>query len=51
MEELNEINYPYYETTYLDDDNTKHLAKIEESNFDFYQNRFTIISRRLVNAN
>ena len=31
------INYPYYDTTYLDDNDTKHLVKLQsERDLDFF---------------
>lgn len=51
MEEEFEINYPYYETAYLDDDNNTHLVKIKDDNdLKFYKDRFTILEYNLVTA-
>lgn len=43
-EDIKVIDYPYYETTYLDDNNTKHIAYIKNNqDLDFYKERFTVI--------
>lgn len=53
MEEENEVNiydYPYFETTYLDDFNNKHITYIKNSqDIKFYEDRFTILSLELKN--
>ena len=49
MEEKEMIpNYPYFETTYLDDNNDKHLVYVTNNNdLKFYEERFTILSIEL----
>lgn len=43
MEE-DRIQYPYYETAYLDDNNTKHIAYIKnKEDLNFYKERFVIL--------
>lgn len=43
MEE-EERYYPCYETAYLDDNNTKHIAYIKNrEDLDFYKERFVIL--------
>lgn len=45
MEYDERIQYPYYETSYLDDNNTKHIAYIKsKEDLNFYQERFTILN-------
>lgn len=43
MEE-EKLDYPYYETTYRDDDRVLHFANIREQDIDFYKERFDVIS-------
>ena len=38
------IEYPYYETTYIDDDKARHLAKVKPADLEFYKDRFTVLS-------
>lgn len=46
------INYPYYDTTYLDDNDTMHLVKIKnERDLDFFKQRFTVLSSEYVEQN
>lgn len=42
MEDDNVIQYPYYETTYFDDDNNKHIGYIRPEDLDFYKERFNV---------
>lgn len=45
MEDENKINYPYYDTTYLDDNDTLHLVKLQsEGDLKFFKERFTVLS-------
>ena len=45
MEDDIVINYPYYDTTYLDDNDTKHLVKLQsEKDLNFFRERFTVLS-------
>lgn len=45
MEDERIIDYPYYETTYLDDNDTKHLVKLQnERDLNFFKERFTVLS-------
>jgi len=47
---MNIYDYPYFETTYLDDFNNKHITYIKDSqDIKFYQERFTILSLELKN--
>ena len=40
-EDEKDLDYPYYEATYLDDDNSKHMVKIvSNSDLNFYKERF-----------
>ncbi len=49
-EEL-ELDYPYYEATYLDDDNNKHIVKIlSNTDLNFYKERFDNLEYNLVNT-
>lgn len=44
MENENEIKYPYYEMTYLDDNNIKHLAKVQTQGEVYaLQDRFDVL--------
>lgn len=50
--ERNIYDYPYFETTYLDDDNNKHITYITDCrDIKFYQERFTVLSLELKNNN
>lgn len=45
MEEENRIQAPYYEMTYLDDYNDKHLIKLQnEEELEYFEDRFTVLS-------
>lgn len=45
MEDERIIDYPYYDTTYLDDNDTKHFVKIQnERDLNFFKERFTVLS-------
>lgn len=45
MEDERVIDYPYYETTYLDDNDTKHLVRLQnERDLNFFKERFTVLS-------
>ena len=49
MEEERVINYPYYNTTYLDDNDTKHLVKLQdEKDLNFFKERFTVLSSEFI---
>lgn len=49
MDEERIINYPYYDTTYLDDNDIKHLVKLKsEGDLKFFKERFTVLSSRYV---
>ena len=49
MEEERVITYPYYETAYLDDNDTKHLVKLQsERDLDFFKERFTVLSSECI---
>lgn len=49
MEEERVINYPYYNTTYLDDNDTKHLVKLQdEMDLNFFKERFTVLSSEFI---
>lgn len=51
MEEENRIEAPYYETAYLDDNNTKHLAYIKDKEtVNYLKERFTILDYHLITA-
>lgn len=44
------FDFPYYEATYLDDDNTKHIVKIKtNTELNFYKERFDVIEYNVVN--
>lgn len=44
MEEKDLI-YPYYETTYLDDNNDKHIAYLQDDKtVSFYKERYTVLN-------
>ena len=46
------INYPYYDTTYLDDNDTIHLVKLKnEGDLKFFSERFTVLSSEYVEQN
>lgn len=46
--EVNFRNYPYIETTYLDDDNAKHIVYLKDTqDLKFYKDRFTILNTSL----
>lgn len=50
MEEFIELNQPYYEMTYLDDNDTMHLTKIlDERTVSFMKERFTVMSCNFIN--
>ena len=50
MEEEMDLQYPYYEMAYLDDDNTEHLAKVKDKTIvDYYADRFTVLRANLIN--
>ena len=52
MEEEKTINYPYYDTTYLDDNDTMHLIKLkDEGDLKFFKDRFTVLSSKYVEQN
>lgn len=42
MDEDKELDYPYYETTYFDDNNNKHIGYIKPEDLDFYKERFDV---------
>lgn len=47
--EYNEITYPYYDTTYLDDNNVTHIIKVkEERDVNFLKERFNVVSSNIV---
>lgn len=49
MEDEKILDIPYYETAYLDDNNTKHLAYIKDKDVvEFLQERFTVLECHLV---
>jgi hypothetical protein len=49
MEEEKEMKYPYYEMTYLDDNNNMHLAKVQNiKEVTFLQNRFEVLDYHLI---
>ncbi len=49
-ESREDLDYPYYEATYLDDDNNRHLVKIKSnSDLNFYRDRFDNFEYSLVN--
>lgn len=51
MEEYEELNQPYYEMTYLDDNDTMHLAKVlDERAVSFMKERFTVMKCNFVNV-
>lgn len=46
------INYPYYDTTYLDDNDTMHFVKLQnEGDLKFFRERFTVLSSEYVEQN
>ena len=46
------INYPYYDTTYLDDNDTIHLVKLKnEGDLRFFEERFTVLSSNYIEQN
>lgn len=50
-EDEKDLDYPYYEATYLDDDNSKHMVKIvSNSDLNFYKERFENFEYHLVNT-
>ena len=50
MEEDERINYPYYETTYFDDDNVKHIGFIKPEDLDFYKERFNVENTQYIRS-
>ena len=53
MEEEDEVflNYPYYEMTYLDDNNIKHLAQVQsEDSVNYLKERFRVETCDFINA-
>lgn len=51
MEEYNQLDLPYYEMTYLDDNDTMHLTKVaDEKAVSFMKERFTVTSCNFINA-
>ena len=48
-EDVKTINTPYFEIEYLDDNNTKHLGKVQDSNeLAYMRERFTVLLDREV---
>lgn len=48
-EDVKTINTPYFEIEYLDDNNTKHLGKVQDSNeLAYMKERFTVLLDREV---
>lgn len=44
-------DYPYYEATYLDDDNKKHFVKIRNNtDLNFYKERYEHFEYNVVNT-
>lgn len=51
MDEDIVLNYPYYEMTYLDDDNIKHFAQVQsEDSVDYLKQRFRVETCNYINA-
>ena len=51
-EEENIISTPYYETIYLDDNNVKHLMRIDNTDdLAFIKNRFEIVKCDYIKTN
>ncbi|MGN0992812.1 MAG: hypothetical protein ACI4PE_02700 [Bacilli bacterium] len=51
MEEDRELDYPYYEMTYFDDNKTMHLAKVKDKeSVSFLKQRFEVKSCNFVNV-
>ena len=47
-EDVKTINTPYFEIEYLDDNNTKHLGKVQDSNeLAYMRERFTVLCKAL----
>lgn len=41
----------YYDMTYLDDDNIKHITRlVNQTDVDFYNDRFTILNCNFINT-
>lgn len=50
MEEENNLEYPYYEMTYFDDNNIMHLAKIKDKETVYaFKQRFDVKSCNFIN--
>lgn len=50
MEEEYKIDSPYYEMTYLDDENVAHLTKIKDKEtVSFIKERFTVTDCNYIN--
>lgn len=50
MEDENNFEIPYYDVTYLDDNNTKHMAKFRhKEDVEYIQDRFVLESYNFVN--